>query len=176
VLEQIRELVPLAGIRSNVIGGFPGETEDDVQLLTDFLTEARVDVEGVFGYSDEDGTEAVGLDGHLDDDEVAALADRVRDLADALVDQRAEERIGETVEVLIESLDADDPTDPVLGDRASSPLLCTGRARHQGPEVDGTTTVRLAGPRRIGDLVTATVVDSDGVDLVAAESAPSDRG
>ena len=51
----------------------------------------------------------------------------------------------------------------------SSPLLGTGRAQHQGPEVDGTTTVRLAEPRLVGDLVRATVVASEGVDLVAVE-------
>ena len=57
---RIRALAPEAGIRSNVIVGFPGETEEDLAELEAFLGEARLDAVGVFGYSDEDGTEAAG--------------------------------------------------------------------------------------------------------------------
>ena len=59
------------GIRSNFIVGFPGETEEDFAELAAFLTEARLDAIGVFGYSDEDGTEAAGLPGQLPEDEIA---------------------------------------------------------------------------------------------------------
>ena len=62
LLDRVRALAPEAGVRSNVIVGFPGETEDDLQTLCDFLVAARLDVTGVFGYSDEDGTEAADLD------------------------------------------------------------------------------------------------------------------
>ena len=65
LLERVRSTDPAAGIRTNVIVGFPGETEADVAELTAFLEAARLDVVGVFGYSDEDGTEAEGLAGHL---------------------------------------------------------------------------------------------------------------
>ena len=65
LISTVRALAPTAGIRSNVIVGFPGETDRDVEVLTDFLTAARLDVVGVFGYSDEDGTEAADLDGQL---------------------------------------------------------------------------------------------------------------
>lgn len=161
LLEQIRARAPHAGIRSNVIVGFPGETEEDVEILSEFLTEARLDVVGVFAYSDEEGTEAVGLDGHLDEDEIEARAEAMRDLADALVDERAAERIGETVEVLVESIGSDEDPDAEV---------IVGRAAHQGPDVDGTTTVQIAGPHRIGDLVTAVITDSAGADLEAVES------
>ena len=73
----VRAAAPTAGIRSNVIVGFPGETEDDLAELERFLTEARLDVVGVFGYSDEDGTEAATLDGKLPEDVVAARVERV---------------------------------------------------------------------------------------------------
>ena len=63
--DRIRALAPEAGIRSNVIVGFPGETDDDVAELERFLTAARLDAVGVFGYSDEDGTEAAGYDGKV---------------------------------------------------------------------------------------------------------------
>ena len=102
LLERVRALAPEAGVRSNVIVGFPGETEDDLETLCDFLVAARLDVIGVFGYSDEDGTEAASYDDKLDEDEVRARAAHVADLVEELTAQRAEERIGEEVEVLVE--------------------------------------------------------------------------
>ncbi|WP_369053040.1 30S ribosomal protein S12 methylthiotransferase RimO [Kineococcus terrestris] len=158
LLEQVRERAPLAGIRSNVIVGFPGETEADVDELCSFLERARLDVVGVFAYSDEDGTEAEGLDGHLDADVVAARTDRVSRLVEELVAQRAEDRLGEVVEVLVESVvDADG--DPHV----------TGRAAHQGPDVDGETELDLPPGARVavGDLVRARVTGAAGADLLA---------
>ena len=149
LIEQVRAQAPRAGIRSNVIVGFPGETDDDVEVLCDFLERAGLDAIGVFGYSDEDGTEAATYDGKLDTDEIDDRVERVTRLAEALTADRARDRIGETVEVLVESVDGD---------------TAEGRAAHQGPEVDGSTT--LTGSFAVGDLVTAVVTDSDGVDLV----------
>lgn len=151
LLDQVRAAAPQAGIRSNVIVGFPGETEQDVQVLKDFLMAARLDVTGVFGYSDEEGTEAATLDGHLDEDEVEARRQEVTDLVTELCDQRAEERVGDMVRVLVES---------VAGGEV------VGRAAHQGPEVDGCTTL-IGSHAAVGDFVDAVVTHSDGVDLVA---------
>jgi ribosomal protein S12 methylthiotransferase len=109
-------------------------------------------VTGVFGYSDEDGTEAASYDGKLDEDEVRARTEHVTALVEELNAQRAEERIGETVSVLVESLE-----DGVV----------EGRAEHQGPEVDGTTLLELADGALVGDIVVAEVVATDGVDLIA---------
>ncbi|MDO9495498.1 MAG: 30S ribosomal protein S12 methylthiotransferase RimO [Nocardioides sp.] len=153
LLASIRALAPEAGVRSNVIVGFPGETEQDLETLCDFLVEARMDVTGVFGYSDEDGTEAASYDGKLDEDEVRARLEHVSGLVEELNAQRAEERLGEEVVVLVESLDDD---------------VAEGRGAHQGPEVDGTTTVTgLPAGVRVGELVRARVVATEGVDLVA---------
>ena len=95
LIEQIRRLAPEAGIRSNFIVGFPGETEADVAELERFLSAARLDAIGIFGYSDEDGTEAATLPGQLSEDEIASRVERVAGLADELMDQRAADRIGE---------------------------------------------------------------------------------
>ncbi|WP_028473523.1 30S ribosomal protein S12 methylthiotransferase RimO [Nocardioides alkalitolerans] len=157
LLERIRAIAPHAGVRSNVIVGFPGETEEDLEVLCDFLEAARLDVTGVFGYSDEDGTEAASYDGKHSDDEVLARTQHVTALVEELTSQRAEERVGERVEVLVESVDDEG---------------VEGRAAHQGPEVDGTTMLvdvdglPLEGAR-VGDILPATVVASEGVDLVA---------
>ena len=152
LLDKVRASAPEAGVRSNVIVGFPGETEEDLDILSDFLIAARLDVTGVFGYSDEDGTEAAGFPDELklDEDEVRARFEHVQSLVEELNSQRAEERIGEYVDVLVESVAAE----------------TTGRAAHQGPEVDGTTLV-LDSVASVGDLVRAEVVATDGVDLIA---------
>ena len=158
LLEQIRAQAPLAGVRSNVIVGFPGETEEDLQTLCDFLEAARMDVTGVFGYSDEDGTEAASYDGKLDEDEIRERTDHVTRLVEELNAQRAEERVGERVDVLLESVDGG---------------TAEGRAAHQGPEVDGSTTVSdLPAGAAVGDIVAATVVAADGVDLLARAEGP----
>ena len=91
---------PFAGARSNFIVGFPGETEDDLEILADFLVAARLDAIGVFGYSDEDGTEAAGLDAAPRSDEIRARVDHVSRLVEQLTSQRAEDRVGERVDVL----------------------------------------------------------------------------
>ena len=152
LLATARALAPDAGARSNVIVGFPGETEDDLIELERFLTEARLDAIGVFGYSDEDGTEAAGFQGKLDAEEIAARVERVSALADELVSQRAEERIGSRVEVLVEESGSGGPV---------------GRAAHQGPDVDGSTSLSTAIQLRVGQFVRAVVVGSEGVDLIA---------
>jgi ribosomal protein S12 methylthiotransferase RimO len=162
LLGQIRALAPQAGVRSNFIVGFPGETEADVAELQQFLTDARLDAIGVFGYSDEDGTEAASLPGQLPAEEIAARVEDLAALADELMSQRAAERIGETVEVLVEE---------PLGDGRYA-----GLAAHQAPEVDGAVTLISPDTLQAGDLVRATVTGSEGVDLTArAVAAPPAR-
>jgi ribosomal protein S12 methylthiotransferase len=163
LLDQIRQQAPLAGARSNFIVGFPGETAEDLRELELFLSSARLDAIGIFGYSDEDGTEAETLPGKLADAEISRRVEEFADLAEELMAQRAAERIGETVEVLIEERLDDDP----LGDDPLGDVLYEGRAAHQAPEVDGITTVRSAAPLAAGEIVTAMVTGSEGVDLTA---------
>jgi tRNA A37 methylthiotransferase MiaB len=154
LLERVRERNPLAGVRSNLIVGFPGETEEEFAELAGFLEAARLDVVGVFGYSDEDGTEAEGLPGKLPEHEVAARVAELSSLVEELNAQRAEERIGEVVQVLVEGNDEDEPD------------IAVGRSAHQGPEVDGMTLLPgvAAAP---GQWITAVVTETVGVDLVA---------
>ncbi|HJY57397.1 MAG TPA: MiaB/RimO family radical SAM methylthiotransferase, partial [Streptosporangiaceae bacterium] len=105
LLDQIRELSPRAGVRSNFIVGFPGETAADLAELELFLGSAGLDAIGIFGYSDEDGTEAASRPGKLDDAEIARRVEEFADLADELMAQRAADRVGETLDVLIEDDD-----------------------------------------------------------------------
>jgi ribosomal protein S12 methylthiotransferase len=157
LIDQVRARAPLAGIRSNVIVGFPGETQQDLDELEAFLTAARLDVVGVFGYSDEEGTEAQT---HEDKFDRHVISDRVAHfttLVEELNIQRAEERIGERVEVMVDGIDED--TDEL-----------TGRAAHQGPDVDGATILRLCPGTQapaVGQIIAAVVLDTDGIDLIA---------
>ncbi|TXR52753.1 30S ribosomal protein S12 methylthiotransferase RimO [Quadrisphaera setariae] len=160
LLDRVRTLAPEAGVRSNVIVGFPGETEDDVAELERFLEGARLDVVGVFGYSDEDGTEAASLTDKVDEAVVAERVDRISRLVEALVDERAAQRVGTRDAVLVEEHDDD-------GDGLVSAV---GRTGFQGPDVDGTTRIELAPGAElppVGALVPVQVTASEGVDLVA---------
>jgi ribosomal protein S12 methylthiotransferase RimO len=159
LLASARNASPQAGARSNVIVGFPGETEDDVDELERFLVAARLDAVGVFGYSDEDGTEAAGYADKVPDDVIRERLERITALVEELTAQRAEDRVGEGVEVLVE----------YVGDTVE------GRAAHQAPEVDGGALLvdgtLAAADLRAGQLVRGTVVGSDGVDLVVSVTA-----
>ena len=165
LLDQIREISPGAGVRSNFIVGFPGETAADLAELELFLGRAGLDAIGIFGYSDEDGTEAASRPGKLPEAEIARRVEEFADLAEELMAQRAADRLGEALDVLIE--------EPVPADESGEGATFTGRAAHQAPEVDGVTTVRSAVPLAPGDMVRAVVTGSDGVDLVADAIVPA---
>jgi len=149
LISQIRALSPEAGIRSNFIVGFPGETQEDFDDLANFITQAKLDAVGIFGYSDEDKTEALELSDKVDADVIGQRVETLSALADEMVSLRAQARIGENVRVLIEDAE-----------------LQEGRAAHQGPEVDGTTTF-IGTNFAVGQYVDAVVIDSMGADLVA---------
>ncbi|MGY2875339.1 ribosomal protein S12 methylthiotransferase [Marmoricola sp. URHA0025 HA25] len=153
LLADVRSQAPAAGVRSNFIVGFPGETETDFETLCDFVAEAGLDAIGVFGYSDEDGTEAASYAGKLADEVIAERVERLTGLAEEVTARRAEDRLGERVEVLLETVDGE---------------LVEGRAACQGPEVDGSTTLTtLPAGARVGDMIEAVVIATEGVDLVA---------
>lgn len=151
IIDGIRQRCPSAGFRSNFITGFPGETEADVEILADFLQRARLDVAGIFAYSDEEGTEGASLEGHLDEDVIAERRDRLADLVDELVTQRAEDRIGERARVLVEE---------------AGPDAVIGRAPHQGPEVDGTVMLPADCGLRPGEMAEVAFVGCEGADLL----------
>jgi ribosomal protein S12 methylthiotransferase RimO len=149
LITQIRALSPEAGIRSNFIVGFPGETQEDFDDLANFITQAKLDAVGIFGYSDEDDTEALKLENKVAPEVIAQRVETLSSLADEMVSLRAQARIGETVRVLIEDAE-----------------LQEGRAAHQGPEVDGTTSF-IGTNFAVGQYVDAVIIDSMGADLVA---------
>lgn len=151
LLDRVRAAVPAAGIRTNVIVGFPGETEADVAALIDFLGAADCDAVGVFAYSDEEGTPAAALSGHLDEAEITARAGQVRDLVDSLCAARAAERVGLSVDVLIEGREDGRPQ---------------GHAGQQGP--DDARSALIGGQAEPGQIVRGRITATDGVDWLVA--------
>lgn len=149
LLASARAINPLVGARTNVIVGFPGETEDDVSILADFISQARLDAIGVFPYSDEDGTAAMALDGHLSQAEIEDRFAFISTLVERVTLEAAASRVGQHVTVLIEEDDN------------------VGRSAHQAPDVDGQTVVYADRELQIGEVVSAVVTGTDGVDLVA---------
>ena len=150
LIAQIRALNPEAGIRSNFIVGFPGESDAQFMDLIEFLTQAQLDAIGIFGYSDEDKTEGKTLENKVEPELITERVNELSTLVDELITQRAEARIGQKVCVLIE-------------DEAEQ----EGRAEHQGPDVDGSTFIKSRNKYRVGEYVDAVVSDVIGVDLIA---------
>lgn len=151
LLSQIRALNPNSGIRSNFIVGFPGESESEFKELVDFVSEARLDAIGVFPYSDEDKTEAATFDTKIAPELIQERSEMLRSMVEELTIERANERIGERIVVLVEDAEINE-----------------GRAEHQGPEVDTTTTLQSRNKYRVGEYVEAIVSDVFGADLVAS--------
>jgi ribosomal protein S12 methylthiotransferase len=182
LITRIRSLDPDAVFRSNFILGFPGETEHDVQVLQEFLTEHRLDWVGLFAFSREDGTPS----DHLPDQVPAEItADRVRrvsELQEQLADEAARRFIGRQLEVTVQEHLTE-----------GSATTTIARSYREAPDTDG--EVQLIVPSRsggsaapkqetadlgsvpadlpVGRTVTATVTDAVGVDLIATVDAAS---
>ncbi len=143
LIERIRAAVPDITLRTTLIAGFPGETDEQFEALCDFVAEEPFDYVGVFPYSREEGTAAFDLPGQLDEEEKAERAQVLRDAADACCVPRIAERIGRVMPVLVEGCEED-------GQRY-------GRAQCQAPEVDGVTFVSEGEP---GDVVEIVIADT----------------
>ena len=141
--ERIRTKVPHAVLRTTLIAGFPGETEEQFEDLCDFVEEAPFDYVGVFAYSREEGTRAFGLPGQLDADEKADRAQRLRDVADASCMPRIAARVGQEMDVLVEGREEDGQL--------------FGRAMCQAPEVDGVVYLDAG---EVGQVVRVRIVDT----------------
>jgi len=145
-ISSIRDREPDASFRSSFIVGYPGETEDDHDLLLRFLEDAQLDWAGFFAYSAEDGTYAAGLDGAVDDGLVGERMRELGELQDAITIGRREALVGSQIEVLV-----DEPG--------------VGRSHREAPEIDG--VVNLTGGFATGTFATVTVSGAAGVDLEA---------
>ncbi len=145
-IETIRSREPDAALRSNFIVGYPGETEDDHDQLLAFVEAAQLDWCGFFPFSPEDGTYAVGLDGHVPEALMLERLAELSELQDAITARRRDDLIGRDVEVLV-----DEPG--------------VGRSFREAPEIDG--IVSIPSSVDVGSTSTVRVVSALGPDLTA---------
>lgn len=140
---RIAARIPDATLRTTLIAGFPGETDERFEDLCDFVEEGLFDYVGVFPYSREEGTRAHDLPGQVDEDEKADRAQRLRDLADAVCAPRIAARTGRAMDVLVEGREEDGQL--------------FGRAMCQAPDVDGVVYLDSG---KIGEIRRVTIVDT----------------
>jgi ribosomal protein S12 methylthiotransferase len=145
-IDAIRLLRPDAAFRSSFIVGYPGETEDDHDVLLRFVAEADLDWAGFFAYSAEEGTYAAGLDGTVDPGLVADRLAELRELQDGITARKRDALIGSVVEVLVDA--------PGVA-----------RGHREAPEIDGIVAVPDDLP--VGELVKVHVEGAAGPDLEA---------
>lgn len=160
ILERVawlREAVPDITLRTTVIVGFPGETDDDFRELLDLLEEVAFDRVGAFTYSVEDRTAAAEMDGHLDEGLKQDRLEELMELQRGISCERNLEAVGRRATALVDRLLQDDPEHAAVSRTAAQAL-----------DVDGVTHVRR-GPARLapGDMVEVEIVDALDYDLVA---------
>jgi len=147
-----REICPDIVIRSTFIAGFPGETEEDFEMLMEFLEEARLDRVGCFAYSPVEGAAANALPGMLPEEVREERRARLMELQADISAERLERRIGRTIEVLVDEVDDEG---------------AVARSWADAPEIDGLVHVTDGQALEVGDLTRVVVTDSDTHDLYA---------
>jgi ribosomal protein S12 methylthiotransferase len=146
-----REICPDLAIRSTFIVGFPGETEDDFQMLLDFVAEGGIDRVGCFKYENVVHAPSRDLHGHVPEALKQERWERFMEVAQAVSAQRLAAKIGQSVECIVDEVDGDE---------------VTGRTIWDAPEIDGTIALEGFAPLQVGDRVRARIVDADAYDLV----------
>jgi ribosomal protein S12 methylthiotransferase len=153
-LERIhkwRDICPELGIRSTFIVGFPGETEDDFQMLLDWLDEAKLERVGCFKYEPVRGAPANDLGLELVPEEVKQQRyNRLMERQQAVSARVLKTRVGKRLSVIIDEV---------------GPTVAKGRTKWDAPDIDGNVFVSSKRPLRVGDIVTAKIMSSDKYDL-----------
>jgi len=152
----LRAAVPGLTLRTTVIVGFPGETDDDFREMLDLLDEVRFERVGAFGYSVEEGTRAADLPDRVPDDLIADRLEEVMELQRGISLDRNLEMIGATTTVLVDQI--------IEGD---AEFAAVGRTVGQAMDVDGVTHLIASRPLAPGDMVQARIVEGLDYDLVA---------
>jgi ribosomal protein S12 methylthiotransferase len=153
LLSAIRNRLPKAAIRTTFMVGFPGEREEDVTELAEFMTEQRLNHVGIFTYSDEDGCEAAKLPEQCPEEIKEERKERLMSLQAEISAELNELLVGTIQPVLVEGVSRE------------SDLLLEGRSRFQAPEIDGCVYIN-EGTAQSGEIVNVQVTESHPYDLV----------
>ena len=152
-----REICPDITIRSTFITGFPGETEDDFEMLLDFLQEAQLDRVGCFTYSAVDGATANKLDNHVPEELKKERLSRFMEVQEAISAAKLQKKVGSLQTVLVDEITEDD----------NGNVIAIGRTKADAPEIDGVVYLDDGADLVPGDLVEVQITSADGHDLFA---------
>ncbi len=155
-IKQWREICPDLVLRSTFVVGFPGETEEDFQILLDWLQEAKLDRVGCFKYSAVDGAVANDLPDPVPEEIKEERWQRFMEVQQEISAERLQLQIGKTIKVLIDDIDLEEG-------------VAIARSAADAPEIDGNVFIEGEGAAalKIGDFATVTVIDADDYDLFA---------
>ena len=151
-IKQWREICPDLTLRSTFIVGFPGETEEDFQMLLDFLKEARLDRVGCFKFSPVEGAPATEMADQVPEEVKEERFHRFMQLQQEISAERLKQKIGQTLDVIVDEIDDEG---------------IIGRTKADAPEVDGLVYIEnLSGsPVKVGEFIKVTITHSDEYDL-----------
>ena len=151
-IKQWREICPDLTLRSTFIVGFPGETEEDFQMLLDFLKEAQLDRVGCFKFSPVEGAPATEMTDQVPEDVKEERFHRFMQLQQEISAERLKQKIGQTLDVIVDEIDNEG---------------IIGRTKADAPEVDGLVYIEnLSGtPVKVGEFIKVTITHSDEYDL-----------
>ena len=151
-IKQWREICPDLTLRSTFIVGFPGETEEDFQMLLDFLKEAQLDLVGCFKFSLVEGAPATEMADQVPEDVKEERFHRFMQLQQEISVERLKQKIGQTLDVIVDEIDDEG---------------IIGRTKADAPEVDGLVYIEnLSGaPVKVGEFIKVTITHSDEYDL-----------
>jgi ribosomal protein S12 methylthiotransferase len=150
----LREAVPGLTLRTTVIVGFPGETDDDFAEMLDLLEELRFERVGAFSYSVEEGTRAAEMPDHVPEDIMADRLEEVMEIQRGISWDRNLEEVGKVRSVLVDGRSEEDD------------FVAVGRTVGQAIDVDGVTHLRGAGPVAVGSFVETRIVEAGDYDLI----------
>ncbi len=154
IIAKIRKEIPEVIIRTTVMVGFPGETEDDFEKLYKFVEETKFDRLGAFAYSKEDGTPAEKLNNQIHHMTKKKRYNKIMKLQQEISEANAEKQIGKELEVLIENESFDGK-------------FYIGRSMNEVPDIDGVIYIEKDRENCLDKFVTVRIIDSKGYDLIA---------
>lgn len=153
MIERLREKIPDICLRTTLISGFPGESQEDFERLYNFVDEMEFDRLGVFTYSQEEDTPAAAMPGQIAEEVKAARRDELMELQQEIAFEKAEDMVGRVLTVMIEGRVADEET-------------YVGRTYRDAPNVDGYLFVNTTANLMTGDFVKVLVTDANEYDLI----------
>jgi ribosomal protein S12 methylthiotransferase len=154
-VDTLRSKIPGIVLRTSVIVGFPGETEEDFEKLLNGVREMKFNHLGVFKYSDEDGTPALRLQNKVSQEVIEERFEKIYEVQKEVARELNQEFLGKTIEVLVE------------GVHEETELLLQGRHMGQAPDIDGKVIIN-DGVAQAGDIVKVLVSEVLDYDLVGA--------